>query len=77
KPSSITFTRYVDDYKFYAKNQSDLENLKIDLTHLFREFSLPLNDSKIEIYKGFEKNKGAHLNADNMKWLRKKDVKIG
>ncbi|MDN6900664.1 RNA-directed DNA polymerase [Oenococcus sicerae] len=57
----ITFTRYVDDYRFFAKRNSDLELIKHHLIKLFRQYELSFNDSKCQIYKGFEIQKQAHL----------------
>ncbi|WP_157945073.1 reverse transcriptase domain-containing protein [Apilactobacillus quenuiae] len=58
----ITFTRYVDDYRFYARRYSDLDLLKKHLNKLFRNYELLINNSKIKIYKGFELQRQAHLN---------------
>lgn len=57
----INFTRYVDDYRFFAKKNSDLELIKHHLIKLFRQHELSFNDSKIKMYKGFEIQKQAHL----------------
>lgn len=58
----VHFTRYVDDYRFFAKKGSDLELLKHHLIKLFRKYELSFNDAKSKIYKGFEVQKQAHLN---------------
>lgn len=57
----INFTRYVDDYRFFSKRNSDLELIKHHLIKLFRQYELSFNDSKFQIYKGFEIQKQAHL----------------
>lgn len=57
----INFTRYVDDYRFFSKRNSDLEFIKHHLIKLFRKYELSFNDSKLQIYKGFEIQKQAHL----------------
>lgn len=57
----VNFTRYVDDYRFFARRNSDLELIKHHLMKLFRNYELSLNDSKINIYKGFEVQKQAHI----------------
>lgn len=57
----INFTRYVDDYRFFSKKNSDLELIKHHLIKLFRKYELSFNDSKFQIYKGFEIQKQAHL----------------
>nr|WP_302051287.1 RNA-directed DNA polymerase [Pediococcus acidilactici] len=57
----INFTRYVDDYRFFSKRNSDLEFIKHHLIKLFRKYELSFNDSKFQIYKGFEIQKQAHL----------------
>lgn len=57
----INFTRYVDDYRFFSKRNSDLELIKHHLIKLFRKYELSFNDSKFQIYKGFEIQKQAHL----------------
>lgn len=58
---NINFTRYVDDYRFFSKRNSDLELIKHHLIKLFRKYELSFNDSKFQIYKGFEIQKQAHL----------------
>lgn len=57
----INFTRYVDDYRFFSKRNSDLELIKHHLIKLFRQYELSFNDSKFQVYKGFEIQKQAHL----------------
>lgn len=57
----INFTRYVDDYRFFSKRNSDLELIKHHLIKLFRKYELSFNDSKLQIYKGFEIQKQAYL----------------
>ena len=57
----INFTRYVDDYRFFSKRNSDLELIKHHLIKLFRQYELSFNDSKFQIYKGFKIQKQAHL----------------
>lgn len=58
---NVQFTRYVDDYRFYAKNKTDLELIRNDLIKLFRAHELAINEQKLSIYKGFESTKQAHL----------------
>lgn len=57
----ISFSRYVDDYRFYGRTYSDLELLKSKLVKLFRKFELSLNEEKVKIYKGFEIPKQSNL----------------
>lgn len=57
----INFTRYVDDYRFYARRESDVEVFKHQLMKLLREYQLPINNSKEKVYKGFEISKQAQL----------------
>ncbi|MCB6839873.1 hypothetical protein LIX87_02410 [Weissella viridescens] len=55
----IQFTRFVDDYRFYAKKNSDLTEFRHHLTKIFRKYELSFNDTKSQIYKGFEIQKQA------------------
>lgn len=57
----ITFTRYVDDYRFFARQSSDLELIKHHLTKIFRKYELSFNTTKSLIYRGFEVQKQANL----------------
>lgn len=57
----VSFTRYVDDYRFFGRNIKDLELLKNTLIKIFRQHELSFNESKIQLYKGFEHEKQAHL----------------
>ncbi|MGG0922478.1 RNA-directed DNA polymerase [Leuconostoc suionicum] len=57
----VNFTRYVDDYRFFGRNIKDLELLKKTLLKIFRQHELSFNESKIQLYKGFEQQKKAHL----------------
>lgn len=57
----VSFTRYVDDYRFFGRNITDLELLKNILIKIFRQHELSFNESKIQLYKGFEQQKQAHL----------------
>lgn len=57
----VSFTRYVDDYRFFGRNIKDLELLKNTLIKIFRQHELSFNESKIQLYKGFEQQKQAHL----------------
>lgn len=61
KKLKVTFTRYVDDYRFFGKNITDLEIVKNDLIKIFRDHELSFNENKIKLYKGFEIQKQAHF----------------
>ncbi len=61
----INFRRYVDDYSFYAKDVMELELLKSKSTKLFRSYELSFNETKSNLYKGFEHKKIAHFTKLN------------
>ncbi|KAA8347047.1 RNA-directed DNA polymerase [Leuconostoc mesenteroides] len=57
----VSFTRYVDDYRFFGRNVKDLELIKNILIKIFRQHELSFNENKIQLYKGFEQHKQAYL----------------
>ncbi|WP_353485831.1 RNA-directed DNA polymerase [Apilactobacillus xinyiensis] len=70
----VDFTRYVDDYRFYAKKYSDLDLMKNIITKIFRSYELSINESKTKIYKGFElQNQSYLMNYSKLKYLINKN----
>jgi hypothetical protein len=57
----VSFTRYVDDYRFFARTITDLELVKTMLVKLFRSHELSFNETKVKLFKGFEIQKQAHF----------------
>lgn len=57
----INFTRYVDDYTFFANDQHSLNIIKNEMAKLFRNYGLSFNDSKTKMIMSFNTPKQAHL----------------
>lgn len=70
----ITFNRYVDDYTFYGYSLSSLESLKEELIKMFRTYSLSVNESKLDIYKGFSNPVTSNLKKESLNNLRVIDI---
>lgn len=67
KNKNITFNRYVDDYTFHGYSLSALESFKEELIKMFRTYSLSVNESKLDIFKGFSKPIASNTKKDLLK----------
>lgn len=74
KNKHITFNRYVDDYTFYGYSLSSLESLKEELIKMFRNYSLSVNESKLDIYKGFSNPVTSNLKKESLINLKIIDI---